>query len=149
MGRRIPILFAIVLSCGCSTIHRTELPSVSADTPQDGAPLDLSQFWMSNGFKRVDGGHGGCELLYPAQRRDVEQRTVACWERWYPGWIFPYSGGLFGIEVWEGGKYVVYVYSNGRETEAADVAENLRLFLGTQHPDVTVVGTAKWFVDLR
>ena len=143
MSRCIPLLVAIGLFCGCSTIHRTELPSVSADSPQRGAPLDLSQFWTANGFKRVDHGYGGCELFYLAQRRDVEQRTVACWQRWY------YSGGLFGTEVWEGGKYVVYVYSNRREMEAAQVAENLKLFLSAEHPEVKVAGREKWFVDFR
>lgn len=44
---------------------------------------------------------------------------------------------------------MVYVYSNGREMEAAEVAENLRLFLGARHPEVTVVGSEKWFVDFR
>lgn len=146
MGRHASALFAIALLYGCSTIHRTELPFARAAAPHAAAPLDLSSFWIANGFKQIEGGR---ELLYPAQRRDVQQTIVACWERWYPGWIVPYSGGLFGREVWEGGKYVAYVYSNGREMEAGEVAENLRLFLSARHPEVTVVGSEKWFVDFR
>ena len=51
--------------------------------------------------------------------------------------------------MWEGGKYVIYVHSNGREREATDVAENLRSFLSTRYPDLTVVDSDKRFVDFR
>jgi len=107
---------------------------------------DLSTFWLANGFERMP---VPCILLSPAERRDTSQELVSCWERWYRGRLTQFSGALFARELWEGGVFVVYIYSNHRELEASAVVENLELYLGSQFPEVEVRYDEKWFVDTR
>ena len=145
------VLASLAGLCGCATVHRTEVPVTAGAHPEPSCPPDLSHFWLANGFERQERGCAGATpLIAPAQRSDVAQETVACWQHTYPGWLFfPASGSVFGREVVEGGSYAVYVYSIGRESEATHLAATLRSFLAVECPNVSILATDRRFVDFR
>lgn len=49
----------------------------------------------------------------------------------------------------EDSTYAVYIYSNDREGEASEVAENLKRFLAASAPPLRAASSRKWFIDFR
>jgi hypothetical protein len=144
---RVPALLMALLFWGCTPFHRIEVPEDGTDGPRtdSGECRGISEFWRANGFKSFREPF----VFGSAPHAGSTVRATATWVRDYPGWLFPSSGQVWGTEVSDDDKCVVHIYSNRRDGEAADIAENFRRFVISYHPTATVQIETSHFLDLR
>jgi len=142
------LVCASMVLAGCSHFHEFDFPHTehTVQTKYGSVPVDLSNFFLSNGLELVDQSK---EVMGVRSYETINNCVpTAVWERLFKGWV-GYDGSVGAKECWKFDTFIVYIGSNRREKEAEKIADNLRMYLAKTNPKVEVVYKKDSFVDLR